>query len=154
MKSGGPMEILPKILNEIKDAMKSKDSLKLNTLRFLQSAIKNREIELRPNPMTDEEAMGVIKKLVKQRKESIEQYKAGNRQDLVDQESAELKILETYLPAQMSKDQVEKLVAEVVASVGAKTIKDMGPVMKEVLARSGGAADNKLVSELVRAKLS
>lgn len=148
------MEILPKILNEIKDAMKSKDSLKLNTLRFLQSAIKNREIELRPNPMTDEEAMGVIKKLVKQRKESIEQYKAGNRQDLVDQESAELKILETYLPAQMSKDQVEKLVAEVVASVGAKTIKDMGPVMKEVLARSGGAADNKLVSELVRAKLS
>ncbi|MFN8791228.1 MAG: GatB/YqeY domain-containing protein [Bdellovibrionales bacterium] len=148
------MEILPKILNEIKDAMKSKDSLKLNTLRFLQSAIKNREIELRPNPMTDEEAMGVIKKLVKQRKESIEQYKAGNRQDLVDQESAELKILETYLPAQMSKEQVEKLVADVVASVGAKTIKDMGPVMKEVLARSGGAADNKLVSELVRAKLS
>ena len=148
------MEILPKILNEIKDAMKSKDSLKLNTLRFLQSAIKNREIELRPNPMTDEETMGVIKKLVKQRKESIEQYKAGNRQDLVDQESAELKILETYLPAQMSKDQVEKLVSDVVASVGAKTIKDMGPVMKEVLARSGGAADNKLVSELVRAKLS
>lgn len=148
------MEILPKIMNEIKDAMRAKDSVKLNTLRFLQSAIKNREIELRPNPMTDDESMGVIKKLVKQRKESIEQYKAGNRQDLVDQEAAELKILETYLPAQMSKEQVEKLVAEVIAATGAKTVKDMGPVMKEVLAKSGGAADNKLVSELVRSKLS
>ncbi len=148
------MEILPKIMNEIKDAMRAKDSVKLNTLRFLQSAIKNREIELRPNPMTDDESMGVIKKLVKQRKESIEQYKAGNRQDLVDQEAAELKILETYLPAQMSKEQVEKLVAEVIASTGAKSVKDMGPVMKEVLAKSGGAADNKLVSELVRSKLS
>lgn len=148
------MEILPKIMNEIKEAMRSKDSLKLNTLRFLQSAIKNREIELRPNPINDEEVMTVIKKLVKQRKESIEQYKAGNRQDLADQESAELKILETYLPAQMTKEQVEKLVLDVMTALSAKTIKDMGPVMKEVLARSGGAADNKLVSELVRAKLS
>lgn len=148
------MDIRPQILEHIKEAMKSKDSVKLNTLRFLQAAIKNREIELRPNPINDEEVMGVIKKLVKQRKESIEQYKAGNRQDLVDQEMSELKILETYLPAQMSRDQVEKLVAETVLAMSAKTIKDMGPVMKEVLAKSGGAADNKLVSELVRAKLS
>lgn len=148
------MEILPKIMNEIKEAMRSKDTLKLGTLRFLQAAIKNREIELRPNPINDEEVMTVVKKLVKQRKESIEQYKAGNRQDLVDQEAAELKILELYLPAQMTKEQVEKLVLEVMAALSAKTIKDMGPVMKEVLARSGGAADNKLVSELVRAKLS
>lgn len=148
------MEILPKIMNDIKDAMRSKDSVKLNTLRFLQSAIKNREIELRPNPLNDDESMSVIKKLVKQRKESIEQYKAGNRQDLVDQETAELKILETYLPAQMSKEQVEKLVMEAISSTGAKSVKEMGAVMKEVLAKSGGAADNKLVSELVRAKLS
>jgi len=148
------MEILPKIMNEIKDAMRSKDSVKLGTLRFLQAAIKNREIEMRPTPITDDEVMAVIKKLVKQRKESIEQYKAGNRQDLVDQEAAELKILETYLPSQMTKEQVEKLVDEVMTALSAKSIKDMGPVMKEVLAKSGGAADNKLVSELVRAKLS
>jgi hypothetical protein len=148
------MEILPKIMNEIKEAMRSKDSVKLGTLRFLQSAIKNREIEMRPTPITDDEVMAVIKKLVKQRKESIEQYKAGNRQDLVDQEAAELKILETYLPSQMTKEQVEKLVVDVMTALNAKTIKDMGPVMKEVLAKSGGAADNKLVSELVRAKLS
>ncbi|MFN8847024.1 MAG: GatB/YqeY domain-containing protein [Bdellovibrionales bacterium] len=148
------MDIRPKILEEIKEAMKSKDSVKLGTLRFLQSAIKNREIELRPQPINDEEVLSVIKKLVKQRKESIEQYKAGNRQDLVDQEAAELKILETYLPAQMSREQVEQLVVSTIAALSAKTIKDMGPVMKEVLVKSGGAADNKLVSELVRAKLS
>jgi uncharacterized protein len=148
------MDIRPKILEEIKEAMKSKDTVKLGTLRFLQAAIKNREIELRPQPINDEEVLTVIKKLVKQRKESIEQYKAGNRQDLVDQEAAELKILETYLPAQMSREQVEKLVMETIGALSAKTIKDMGPVMKEVLAKSGGAADNKLVSELVRAKLS
>jgi uncharacterized protein YqeY len=148
------MDILPQVMNDIKEAMKSKDSLKLSTLRFLHSAIKNREIELRPNPLNNDEAMGVLKKLVKQRKESIEQYKAGNRQDLVDQETSELKILEAYLPAQMSKEQVEKLVADVIASTGAKTIKEMGSVMKEVLAKSGGTADNKLVSEIVRAKLS
>lgn len=148
------MEILPKIMNEIKEAMRSKDSVKLGTLRFLQAAVKNREIEMRPTPITDDEVMSVIKKLVKQRKESIEQYKAGNRQDLVDQEAAELKILETYMPSQMTKEQVEKLVVDVMTALNAKTIKDMGAVMKEVLAKSGGAADNKLVSELVRAKLS
>ncbi len=148
------MEILPKIMNEIKEAMRSKDSVKLGTLRFLQAAVKNREIEMRPTPITDDEVMAVIKKLVKQRKESIEQYKAGNRQDLVDQEAAELKILETYLPSQMTKEQVEKLVVDVMTALNAKSIKDMGNVMKEVLAKSGGAADNKLVSELVRAKLS
>lgn len=147
------MEIRETIMNDIKTAMKEKDSLKLNTLRFLNSAIKNREIEMRPNPITSEEIMGVIKKLVKQRKESIEQYSAAARQDLVDQETAELKILETYLPAQMSRSQVEALVAEIISKTGAKSVKDMGPVMKEVIARSQGTADNKLVSEIIKAKL-
>lgn len=139
---------------DVKDAMKSKDQLKLNTLRFLQAAVKNREIELRPNPITSDEVMGVIKKLVKQRKESIEQYKAGGRQDLADQEAAELKVLEGYLPAQMGRDQVEKVVTEVIAALGAKSVKDMGPVMKEVIARTAGAADNKTVSELIKSKLT
>ncbi|HRO66819.1 MAG TPA: GatB/YqeY domain-containing protein [Pseudobdellovibrionaceae bacterium] len=148
------MEIRDQIMGDVKTAMREKDSLKLNTLRFLQAAIKNREIELRPNAITGDEVMGVIKKLVKQRKESIEQYQAGGRQDLADQEAAELKVLETYLPAQMGREQVEKIVADVVASLNASSVKDMGPVMKEVQARTAGAADNKLVSELVRAKLS
>jgi len=148
------MEIRDQVMADVKDAMRAKDQLKLNTLRFLQAAVKNREIELRPNPITTDEVMGVIKKLVKQRKESIEQYQAGNRQDLADQEAAELKVLEGYLPAQMGRDQVEKVVTEVIAALGAKTVKDMGPVMKEVIARTAGTADNKTVSEVIKSKLT
>jgi uncharacterized protein YqeY len=148
------MEIRETITNDIKTAMREKDSLRLNTLRFLQSAIKNREIEMRPLPITSEDVLGVIKKLVKQRKESIEQYSAASRQDLVDQETSELKILETYLPAPMSREQILSLVDEVIAHLGAKSVKDMGPVMKEVIARSKGTADNKTVSELIKSKLA
>lgn len=148
------MQIRDQLMADVKEAMKAKETLKLNTLRFLQAAIKNREIEMRPNPITQEEVMGVIRKLVKQRKESIDQYKAAARQDLVDQETSELKILETYLPQQMGREQLEKLVSDVIASVGAKTPKDMGPVMKEVLARAAGTADNKMVSEIVKSKLN
>ena len=148
------MEIRDQLMADVKDAMRAKDQLKLNTLRFLQAAVKNREIELRPNPINSDEVMSVIKKLVKQRKESIEQYQAGNRQDLADQEAAELKVLEAYLPAQMGKEQVEKVVTEVIAALGAKTVKDMGPVMKEVIARTAGTADNKTVSEVIKSKLT
>jgi uncharacterized protein len=148
------MEIREKLSADVKTAMKEKDTLKLNTLRFAQAAIKNREIDLRPEAISAEEVMNVFKKLVKQRKESIEQYQAGGRQDLANQEIAELKILEAYMPAQMSKEQVAALVAEVVQALAAKSLKDMGPVIKEIQARSAGAADNKLVSELVKAKLS
>lgn len=148
------MEIREKITADIKAAMIAKDSVKLGALRMLQAAIKNREIDMRPNPITADEVLGVLKKLVKQRKESIEQFQQAGRQDLVDQESAELKVLEVYLPAQMSREQIEALVTEVIAAVGAKTVKDMGPVMKEVIARSGGAADNKVVSEVIKSKLA
>lgn len=147
------MEIREQLMADVKSAMRDKDQLKLNTLRFLQAAIKNREIELRPEPIKSDEVMAVIKKLVKQRKESIEQFVAAQRQDLADQEAAELKVLESYLPKQMSREQVEKLVGEVIASTGAKTVKDMGTVMKEMQVRTQGTADNKLVSELIKAKL-
>lgn len=148
------MDISERIKADLKAAMIAKDSAKLSVIRFLQSAIKYREIELRPNPISNDEVMGVLKKLVKQRKESIDQFKAGGRNDLVEQETAELKILETYLPAQMSREQIETLVSDVIAALGAKTLKDMGSVIKEVIARSAGSADSKTVSELVKAKLS
>lgn len=148
------MALRDQIMNDIKDSMRAKDMAKLNALRMVQSAFKNREIELRPEPMSEEEHIAVLKKLAKQRKESIEQYQAANRQDLADAEAAELKLLEQYLPAQMSKEQVEKIVAEVIAAVGATTVKEMGAVMKEVQARTAGTADNKLVSELIKAKLT
>ncbi len=148
------MGLREQISNDIKEAMRAKAMAKLNALRMVQSAFKNREIELRPTPMAEDECLVVLKKLVKQRKESIEQYAAAKRQDLVDAETAELKLLENYLPAQLSREQIEKIVTEAIAATGAKTIKDMGSVMKDVQVRTSGAADNKIVSEIIRSKLS
>lgn len=147
------MDLKAQILNDMKAAMKEKDPLKLESIRFLQSAIKNREIELRPNPISDEEVIQVVKKMIKQRKESIEQFQAAGRTDLADKEANELKYLEVYLPAQMDRAAIEALVAKVITETGAQSVKDMGRVMKEVLAQSGGAADGKIVSEVVKAKL-
>jgi uncharacterized protein YqeY len=151
---GKHMEIREKLTNDMKVAMREKDQFRLDTIRFLQSAIKNREIEARPNPLTSEDILGVIKKMAKQRKESMEQYQAANRQDLVDKEAAELKVIEAYLPTQMSRDQVEAVVTQVIAETKASSIKDMGSVMKAVVAKTAGAADNKVISEIIKAKLS
>ena len=147
------MEIREKLTQDMKNSMREKDTVRLETIRFLQSAIKNREIELRPQPITSDEVMGVIRKLVKQRKESIDQYKAGNRMDLADKESAELKILESYLPAQLSREAVEALVDSAIQEIQAKSIKDMGQVMKLAVAKSQGQADNKMLSEVIKSKL-
>ena len=148
------MSLREQILADIKSAMLSKQSVKLNTLRFLQSAIKNKEIDSRPNPITEDDVMAVVKKLIKQRKESIEQFTTAGRQDLVDQETAELKVMEVYLPAQMSKQQIEAVVSEVIKAVSAKSVKDMGTVMKESIVRTGGQADSKTISEVIKAQLA
>ncbi|MCS6837356.1 MAG: GatB/YqeY domain-containing protein [Bdellovibrionaceae bacterium] len=142
------------ITEQMKQAMKNKDQITLDALRLLQAAIKNREIELRPNPITDEEILQVIRRLVKQRKEAIEQFLAGGRPDLAEKEKKELSLLETFLPQTLSPEQTEKLVDQVIAELQAKSIKDMGPVIKAVIAKAQGACDNKLISELVRSKLS
>lgn len=147
------MSLREQISNDIKSAMKEKNMEKLNALRLVQSAFKNREIELRPNPMSEEEHLVVIKKLAKQRRESIEQFQAANRQDLVDAESKELALLETYLPAQMSREQIEKIVVDAIQATGAKSVKEMGLVMKEAQVRTAGSADNKLLSEIIKSKL-
>lgn len=148
------MGLKEQIAADLKEAMKAKDAARLSAIRMVQSAFKNREIELRPEPMPEAEYLGVIRKLVKQRKESIEQYLAAKRQDLVDAETAELKLLETYLPAQLSREQIRAIVAAVVGDLKATTIKDMGSVMKEVQVRTAGSADNKMVSEEVKSILS
>lgn len=147
------MSLKDKILGDLKEAMKNKEADRLSAIRFLQSAIKNKEIELRPNTINDQDIMTVIKKSVKQRKESIEQFMNAGRADLADKEKFELQVLETYLPAEMGREQIEKLVADVIASTGAASIKDMGSVMKEAQARSGGTADGKVLSEIVKSKL-
>lgn len=142
------------ILADIKTAMKNQEAVKLSALRFLQSAIKNKEIELRPNAITDQDVMAVIKKICNQHKDSIEQYAKANRQDLVDQEKSQLVILETYLPKQMSKDEIEKIISQVIADTKASSIKDMGAVIKATMAKTAGAADGKLISEIVKSKLN
>lgn len=147
------MNLKDQILSDMKEAMKSKEGSRLEVLRFLQSAIKNKEIDLRPNEITEKDVLAVVTKQVKQRKESIDQFKEAGRQDLVDKESYELSVLETYLPQQMSREDVEKIVGEVITAVNATSIKQMGAVMKEVLVKTAGAADGKLVSEIVKSKL-
>lgn len=147
------MSLKQKISDDTKEAMKAKDAVKVNALRFLTSAIKNKEIEVRPNAITEEDILSVLKKSVKQRQDSIEMYLKGGRQDLVDQEKLELSIIESYLPQQMGADQVNAIVKKVIAEVGATSIKEMGAVMKAVQAQTQGAADNKIVSELVRKAL-
>ncbi|MGE3974118.1 MAG: GatB/YqeY domain-containing protein [Bdellovibrionales bacterium] len=148
------MSIRAKIMEDIKVAMKARDQARMDAIRFLQAAIKNREIELRPNPIKEEEINAVIKKLAKQRKESIDQFQAAGRQDLVAKETAELSILEQYLPKAASKEETEKVVIEVIAALKATSIKDMGAVMKESVAKLAGTADNKLLSEIIKSKLS
>ena len=147
------MGLKDQIVADVKSAMKNKEQDKLSTLRMLHSEIKNKEIAVRPNELSEDDILAVLKKLAKQRKDSIEQFGKANRQDLVDKETAELAVLEAYLPEQMGKEQIETIVAEVITAESATSMKDMSRVMKAVMAKTQGAADNKLVSELVRAKL-
>lgn len=148
--------LLLRIKDDMKASMKEKNQPKLDAIRFLSSFIKQREIELRETsmPLTDDEIIKVIQKLAKQRKESIDAYKAGGRDDLVAKEVAELAVLEAYLPQQMSRQEVETLVAAAVTETGATSVKQMSQVMKVVMAKTAGRSDNKTISDLVKAALS
>lgn len=134
-------------------AMKAKDKDRVAVLSFLRAQIKNVLIDKRVEALDDVEVIAVIKKQVKQRQDSISQYRSGGREDLAAKEQMELDILKTYLPQEMSADEVEALIAQAVAQVGAAGMKDMGAVMKAMGPLTAGKADNKLVSELVRKKL-
>ncbi|HAH19767.1 MAG: glutamyl-tRNA amidotransferase [Omnitrophica WOR_2 bacterium GWF2_43_52] len=143
-----------KILEDYKQALKAKDAEKVSTISFLRSQMKNLAIDKRQNALTDEDVISVLRKLVKQRRDSIEQFKAGNRQDLVEKEAKELEILLAYLPQQVSDEKMKEIIEEVVKATGATSIQDMGKVMKELMAKFAGRSDNKLVSELVRQRLT
>ena len=133
--------------------MRDKAQLRLSTIRMLKSAIKYREIELM-KPLDDAGILGVIGSEVKRRRDSVEQYKAGNRQDLADKEDAEIVILQAYLPQQLTPDELRAKVDAAVAAVGASGPKDMGKVMKALLPEVQGRAEGSVVSEMVKAKLS
>ena len=138
---------------DLKTAMREKAQLRLDTIRGLKSAIKYREIELM-KPLDDAGILGVVATEVKRRRESVDQYRAGNRPDLADKEEAEIKILQEFLPQQLTPAEVEAKVAEVIARVGAQGPKDMGAVMKALLPEVQGRADGKVVSELVKQRLA
>jgi len=129
-------------------AMKAQEKDRLSTLRMLQSAIKNEQINA-GHELSDEEAMTVIRKAVKQRQDSIEQYTKGNRPELAEKERSEMELLKTYLPPELRDDEVESGVREIIASTGAQSKKDMGKVMKEATGRYKGRVDGKKIQEIV-----
>lgn len=134
---------------DMKDAMRAGDKLRLGAIRRARSAIKNAEIEAR-GPLGEDAAVKVLRGIVKQHRESIEQFRAGGRADLVEQEEREMSVLEGYLPAQMDAAALEPIVADAIASEGAASPADMGRVMRVVMARVGGTADGKEVRAIAQ----
>jgi uncharacterized protein YqeY len=147
------MTLQERINQALTAAMKAKEADRLSTLRMMKSALKNREIE-KMNALEDAEAMRVLQSLVKQRRESIEQYERGGRAELAAKEAAEIKVIEEYLPAALDEATLARLVAETLAEIGAQSAKDMGRAMKAVMTKlAGQAVDGKLVNQLVRERL-
>lgn len=143
-----------KIFNDYKKALKDRDTTKSSTLSFLRSEIANALIEKRKKNLDDSEVIGVIKKQIKQHQDSIEQFKKGNRADLVDKETKELEILKSYLPEELPQEEIKKIIEETIVETQAAGLKDMGKVMKLVMSKIAGRADGKLVNDLVRERLS
>jgi uncharacterized protein YqeY len=147
------MALKERLDQDLKAAMREKAQLRLDTIRMLKSAIKYREIELM-KPLDDAGVIAVVGSEIKRRRDSVEQYRAGNRADLADKEQAELELLQAYLPQQLGEDEVRAKVEEAVKKVGAQGMKDMGAVMKALMPEVQGRADGKVVSDLVKARLS
>ncbi len=143
-----------KILNDYKEAMKERNNLKSSVISFLRAEMINLATAKKKNVLDDAEVISVIKKQIKQRKDSIEQFAKGGRQEMADKEEKEMAILKSYLPPELSYEQIMKIVEEVMVETGALGIKDMGKVMKEVNAKIGSQADGKVISDIVRNKLS
>lgn len=145
--------LIEKIERDLKNALKSKDQLRVSTLRLLKSAIGYLAIE-KKDDLKDDDVISVIKKQVKQRKDSIEGFKKGNREDLAQKEHSELEILKVYLPEEITPEALSVIIDEAINETGASTSKDMGMVMKAVMAKTKGSADGKAVSSIVNEKLN
>ena len=137
-----------KVRADMTAAMKAQEKERLSTLRMLQSSLKNEEINV-GHELSDEEAMTVIRKAMKQREDSIEQYTNAGRTELADKERSEMDLLKTYLPAEMSEEELEQGLREIITATGAQSKKDMGKVMKEATARFRGRVDGRKVQEAV-----
>ena len=146
------MSIQDRLSEEMKAAMRARDSLRLGAIRMARTALKNAEIEAR-QALDDAAAIKVLSTLVKQRREAAEAYRA-TRPELADKEEQELLVLQEFLPAQLSEAELEEMIAKAIAESGASSMRDMGAVMKLVTPQTTGRADGKLVSEIVRKQLA
>ena len=150
------MSIAEKITNDMTAAMKARDEHRLGTLRMVKSAIKNREIDKRA-PLDDQEALAVLSTLIKQRKDSVEQFTKGGRKDLADKEAAEIQIIEAYMPKAAGEEEIANVVRATISEMGSPGMKDMGAVMKAAMSKfaaAGTRVDGKTVSETVKRELA
>jgi uncharacterized protein YqeY len=147
------MTLKEQLIADLTSAMRAQDALRTSTLRMAKAAMMNREIE-KGGPLDDDEMSKLLRSLVKQRRDSVEQYEKGGRQDLADKEKAEIQILEAYMPQAASREEIETAVATAISDTGAGSMKDMGKVMKAVQATLAGTnADGRTISEIVKTKL-
>jgi len=150
------MSLSEQIQKDMVEAMRAKDELRLSTLRMVKSALKNKEIDKRA-ALDDKESLAVLSTLIKQRKDSVEQFTKGNRPELAEKEAAEIRIIESYMPKAAGEAEIAAAIREVIAEMGSPTMKDMGTVMKNTMARfaaAGTRVDGKQVSEAVKAALA
>jgi uncharacterized protein len=141
-----------RITDDMKAAMRSGEKERLGVIRMITAAIKQREVDERIS-LDDAQVLSVLEKMIKQRKESVEQFKAGNRQDLVDKEAAEITLLQGYMPSQLSHAELDALINDAIAATGAASIKDMGKVMAIIKTKAQGRADMGAVGAKIKAKL-
>lgn len=146
--------LLDKINEDLKDAMRAKDTLKTDTLRMFKSALNYYQIEKQLKEVTDEETLLILQKQAKQRKEAIAGYESGGRTESAEKEKKELAILEAYLPKQVSQEEVKKIILDTIVEVGAMNKKDFGKVMKAVTGKLKGQADGKVISQIVNEELA
>ena len=148
------MSLRERIDADIKTAMKSKEKVRLETVRSIKKVLLEKEVSARPATLTESQELEVLVQIAKQRRDSIEQYHKAGRDDLADQEAAELAIIEEYLPAQMSDEEVSAILDEIIVSVGATSAKEMGKVMGAAMQQLKGKADGKKIQDMVKAKLN
>lgn len=146
--------LMERINSDLKEAMKQKDVVRLSALRLLKNAINNKMIELKANELRESEIIALIRKDVKRHHDSIEQFKKGDRRDLVEKEEAELKVLKSYLPKEASSEEIKEIVKKIIDETGATERKDFGKVMKLTMEKLKGSAEGKTVSSIVNELLS
>ena len=147
------MSLEERLMEEMKQAMKSNEKLRLSTIRMIRTSVKNKEIEVRKK-LEDEEILRVIQGMLRKSEEAVEQFRAGGRMDLVEKETQEMEILKSYLPQSLGQEEILKVIDETIQENQASSLKDLGKVMKSVMSKLAGKADGKLINQLVKERLS